>query len=325
MSRGVMGDEKNFRSQFYKKVGLREVEEKRALEALLKEQPLDVERLAAFCWKSAVPAAHRHLVWKLLLQVVPRHAESHDYVRQQQRLAYEELWRAVSALGLTGYNDITAGAGDGLHDYQFPSYHHHHHPRRAGPGPDTLRPEDQLFMWLVSRGQLLHPPRELLRRPESQQFLAIVGKTAGLMDCPVDVFWVSSALWTLLRDNQAAVAAAVMEAVSTLRQENRALHRHLLRIDLFSSGLLTELCLSLFCDIFPESAMEKILDKVVAGAFSVLGCLTAALLLHLQQPLITTTTTTGVKSVLSNMRKEEAEMVVAAALEQWLKVGADRK
>lgn len=260
-------------------------------------------------------------MWKLLLKVVPRHAESHDYVRQQQRLAYEELWRAVSALGLTGYSDITAAAGD---DYQLPNYHHHH-PRRAGLGPDTLRPEDQLFMWLVSRGQLLHPPRELLRRPESQQFLAIVGKTASLMDCPVDVFWVSSALWQLLRDNQAAVAVAVMEAVSTLRQENRALHRHLLRMDLFSSGLLTELCLSLFCDIFPESAMEKILDKVVAGAFSVLGCLTAALLLHLQQPLITTTTTTGVKSVLSNMRKEEAEMVVAAALEQWLKVGVDRK
>lgn len=323
MSWGGMGDEKNFRSQFYKKVGLREVEEKRALEALLKEQPLDVERLAAFCWKSAVPAAHRHLVWKLLLKVVPRHAESHDYVRQQQRLAYQELWRAVSALGLTGYNDVATAAGDGLHDYQIPNYHHH--PRRAGPGPDTLRPEDQLFMWLVSRGQLLHPPRELLRRPESQQFLAIVGKTAGLMDCPVDVFWVSSALWTLLRDNQAAVASAVTEAVSALRRENRALHRHLLQINLFSSGLLTELCLSLFCDIFPESAMEKILDKVVAGAFSVLGCLAAALLLHLQQPLSTATTTTGVKSVLSNMRKEEAEVVVAAALEQWLRAGLDRK
>lgn len=319
-----MGDEKNFRSQFYKKVGLREVEEKRALEALLKEQPLDVERLAAFCWKSAVPAAHRHLVWKLLLQVVPRHAESHDYVRQQQRLAYEELWRAVSALGLTGYSDVSAAAGNTVHDYQSSNYHQAH-PRWAGPVPDTLRPEDQLFMWLVSRGQLLHPPRELLRRPESQQFLAIVGITAGLMDCPVDVFWVSSALWTLLRDNEAAVAAAITEAVSTLRRENRTLHRHLLRIELFTSGLLTDLCLSLFCDIFPESAMEKILDKVVAGAFGVLGCLTAALLLHLQQPLTTATTTTGIKSVLSNMRKEEAEMVVAAALEQWLKVGVDRK
>lgn len=318
-----MGDEKNFRSQFYKKVGLREVEEKRALEALLKEQPLDVERLASFCWRSAVPAAHRHLVWKLLLQVVPRHAESHDYVRQQQRMAYKELWHAVSALGLTGYMDIAAAAADGLHEYH--NHNYYHHPRRSGSRPDTPCPEDHLFMWLVSRGQLLHPPGELLRRPESQQFLAIVCKTAGLMDCPVDVFWVSSALWSLLRDNQAAVAAAVTEAAGTLRREHQTLHLHLVRIGIFSSGLLTDLCLSLFCDIFPESAMEKVLDKVVAGAFGLLGCLTAALLLHLHQPLTTATTTTGVKSVLSNMRKEEAEMVVAAALEQWLKAGVDRK
>ena len=320
-----MGDEKNFRSLFYKKVGLREVEEKRALEALLKEQPLDVERLTTFCWRSAVPAAHRHLVWKLLLQVVSRHAESHDYVRQQQRMTYEELWRAISALGLTGYTDITAvtAASDGLHECH--NHNYFQHPRRIRSGPDTPWPEDQLFMWLVSQGQLLHPPGELLRRPDSQQFLAIVRKTASLMDCPVDVFWVSSALWELLRNNQAAVAAAVAEAAGTVRREHHALHHHLVRIGVFSSGLLTDLCLSLFYDIFPESAMEKVLDKVVAGAFGLLGCLIGALLLHLQMPLITAGSITGVKSVLSNMRKEEAEMVVAAALEQWLKARVDRK
>lgn len=320
-----MGDEKNFRSQFYKKVGLREVEEKRALEALLKEQPLDLERLTNFCWRSSVPAAHRHLVWKLLLQVVPRHAESHDYVRQQQRLAYEELWHAISALGLTGYTDITpvANATDGLFEYH--NHNYYHHPRRGGSGPEAPRPEDQLFMWLVSRGQLLHPPRELLRQPESQQFLAIVRKTAGLMDCPVDVFWVSSSVWALLRDNRAAVTAAVTEAAGTVRREHPTLHHHLVRSGIFSSGLLTDLCLSLFYDVFPESAMEKVLDKVVAGAFGILGCLTAALLLHLQQPLTTAATAMGVRSVLSNMRKEEAEVVVAAALEQWLKAGVDRK
>ncbi|KAG0717038.1 TBC1 domain family member 7 [Chionoecetes opilio] len=323
-----MGDEKNFRSQFYKKykkVGLREVEEKRALEALLKEQPLDVVRLATFCCRSAVPAAHRHLVWKLLLQVVPRHAESHDYVRQQQRLTYEELWRAVSSLGLTGYMDVSAltSACDGHYEYN--NHNYYHHPRRTGSRPDAPWPEDQLFMWLVSRGLLLHPPGELLRQPESQQYLAIVRKTAGLMDCPVDVFWVSSAVWSLLRDNREAVAAAVKEAAGTLRREHQALHSHLVRINVFSSGLLMDLCLSLFFDIFPDSAMEKVLDKVVAGAFGLLGCLTAALLLHLHQPLTIATTATGVKSVLSGMRKEEAEMVVATALEQWLKAVVDRK
>lgn len=63
----MAADERNFRSTYYEKVGFRSVEEKRSLEILLKDRPLDQSKLRQFCLRFTVPAVHRNLVWKLLL------------------------------------------------------------------------------------------------------------------------------------------------------------------------------------------------------------------------------------------------------------------
>lgn len=60
-------DERNFRSTYYEKVGFKSVEEKKSLEILLKDKPLDKGKLKQFCLRYCVPAAYRNLLWKLLL------------------------------------------------------------------------------------------------------------------------------------------------------------------------------------------------------------------------------------------------------------------
>lgn len=60
-------DERNFRSAYYEKVGFRSVEEKKSLEILLKDKPLDKVKLKQFCLRFSVPATYRNLLWKLLL------------------------------------------------------------------------------------------------------------------------------------------------------------------------------------------------------------------------------------------------------------------
>lgn len=60
-------DERNFRSYYYEKMGFRGVEEKKSLEILLKDKPLDVIKLKQFCLRFPVPALHRNKVWKILL------------------------------------------------------------------------------------------------------------------------------------------------------------------------------------------------------------------------------------------------------------------
>ena len=44
-----MGSERNFRSHYYEKVGFRGVEEKKSLDLLLGERPIDLARIHNFC------------------------------------------------------------------------------------------------------------------------------------------------------------------------------------------------------------------------------------------------------------------------------------
>ena len=65
----MAADERNFRSYYYEKVGFRGVEEKKSLEILMKDKPLDVIKLKQFSLRFPVPAIHRNRVWKVLLGV----------------------------------------------------------------------------------------------------------------------------------------------------------------------------------------------------------------------------------------------------------------
>ena len=62
-----MTEERNFRTYYYEKFGFLGVEEKKSIEILLKEQPLDVDKLRIFCLRFPVPAMYRIYLWKILL------------------------------------------------------------------------------------------------------------------------------------------------------------------------------------------------------------------------------------------------------------------
>ncbi|XP_067683712.1 TBC1 domain family member 7-like isoform X2 [Haliotis asinina] len=93
-----MTEERNFRSCYYDKCGFRAVEEKKSIEILLKEQPMDVEKLSQFCLRFPVPTKYRHYVWKILLGVLPSHQPSHTYVSQQHRAMYQDGLRCLTVL-----------------------------------------------------------------------------------------------------------------------------------------------------------------------------------------------------------------------------------
>ena len=44
-----MGSERNFRSHYYEKMGFRGVEEKKSLDILLRDKPVDLCRIHNFC------------------------------------------------------------------------------------------------------------------------------------------------------------------------------------------------------------------------------------------------------------------------------------
>lgn len=60
-------DDRNFRSAYYERVGCRGVEERKSLDILLKEKPLNRSKLKQFCLSFSVPACYRNSLWNILL------------------------------------------------------------------------------------------------------------------------------------------------------------------------------------------------------------------------------------------------------------------
>ncbi|KAJ8946916.1 hypothetical protein NQ314_008715 [Rhamnusium bicolor] len=85
-------------------VGFKSVEEKKSLEILLKDKPLDRGKLKQFCLRFCVPASYRNLIWKLLLGVVPVHVECHSFIMDQRKQEYNDLLRALNIMRVIDIN-----------------------------------------------------------------------------------------------------------------------------------------------------------------------------------------------------------------------------
>lgn len=91
-------DERNFRSSYYEKVGCRSVEERKSLEILLKEKPINKMKLKQFCLRFTIPAGHRNHLWNLLLGVSPLYTENHDFILEQRTQVYQDLLKALQIM-----------------------------------------------------------------------------------------------------------------------------------------------------------------------------------------------------------------------------------
>lgn len=76
-------------------MGFRSVEEKRSLEILLKERPLDKAKLKQFCLRFTVPTKYRNFLWKVLLDVIPIYIDSHKFIISQRKAEFQDLQKAL--------------------------------------------------------------------------------------------------------------------------------------------------------------------------------------------------------------------------------------
>ena len=60
-------DQRNFRSQYYEKVGFRGVDERKTLDLLLSEDPINLNKLQNFALQFSIPSFDRILAWKFML------------------------------------------------------------------------------------------------------------------------------------------------------------------------------------------------------------------------------------------------------------------
>uniref|UniRef100_A0A3Q4BMX5 TBC1 domain family member 7 n=1 Tax=Mola mola TaxID=94237 RepID=A0A3Q4BMX5_MOLML len=149
--------QRNFRSAYYEKVGFRGVEEKKSLEILLKDNPLDLEKLSTFSQRFPLPSMYRIHVWKVLLGILPPHSDSHTLVGNYRKGQYHDILEALEVMRYIS---------------------------SSTPSTHIYLRMFQLESQMLPRCSEISAPGE-----ENEDFLSISRAMEEIVDDPVDCYW----------------------------------------------------------------------------------------------------------------------------------------
>ncbi|XP_019867250.1 TBC1 domain family member 7 [Aethina tumida] len=278
-------DERNFRSAYYEKVASRSVEEKKSLEIILKDKPLDRRKLQQYCLAFCVPIAYRNLLWKLLLDVVPVHVEAHPFIMNQRKQEYADLMNAVKAMKLV----------------------------------DNSTPKSQVFlvMWLLQTGKLTFD----LNLFNDKGFSAISQVFMQFFDDDVDVYWLSKNFYLKILDFQNDIPALVEGVYSLLQKEDPALFKYLESNNILDNLPMEKWFYSCFAGILNETALGKIWDKFVGGSLKILCFVAANLLMINKAKLLKCNDWNEALSCVKEISDEIADVIANKSIDMWQQYG----
>ncbi|KAG7488406.1 hypothetical protein MATL_G00034170 [Megalops atlanticus] len=285
--------QRNFRSAYYEKVGFRGVEEKKSLEILLKDNPLDVEKLCTFSQRFPLPSMYRVHVWKVLLDrtglgILPPHSDSHALVAGYRREQYEDLLEALQVMRF-------------IH----------------GATPQV---EVYLRMFQLEAQEL--PRRSELLSPgdEDEDFLAIGKAMEEIVEDCVDCYWLIKCFVNQFNNKFGDSIPHMPKSLEYyLGLEDARLLAHLK-----SCNALSKLPYSLwfrrcFAGCFPESSLQRVWDKVISGSCKILVFVAVEVLLSYKIMLMGMSKPEAIVQFLSNIPQENTDAIVTKAIDLWHK------
>lgn len=286
----IMADDpqRNFRSAYYEKVGFRGVEEKKSLEILLKDNPLDVEKLSTFSQRFPLPSMYRIHVWKVLLGILPPHSDSHVLVRQYRVDQFEDVSCALTVMRF-------------IH---------------------ASTPQTEIYLRMFQLENHTLPRRTELRPPdaEDENFLAIARAMEEIVDDPVDCFWLVRCFINQFKHKFGDSIPHLPKSLEHfLSQEDVCLLSHLK-----ASGALALLPYSLwfrrcFAGCLPESSLQRVWDKVISGSCKILVFVAVEILLSHKIVIMGMNQPDAIYHFLSNMPQENTDAIVTKAIDLWHK------
>ncbi|KAI5641078.1 rab-GTPase-TBC domain-containing protein [Phthorimaea operculella] len=285
-----MGDERNFRSSYYEKVGCRGVEEKKSLEILMKEKPWDKVKLKQFCLRFTVPAAYRNLVWKVLLDILPVYPDSHQFVSEQRTGQYQDLLYAVKMLELVD---------------------------KTMPRSVVL-----LQMWLLETEQLKPPNFPETGYNSAETFVPIVETLQELYADEIDVYWLAKSLTEIVRNMQKDLSKLKEAFCTMLEKEDADVYNHLVDINALEVLPLTKWFNRCFAGVLDDTSLTKIWDKVCSGAPKILSFVAVMLVITLRRNLLKAKNAEEVLKCVSEIPEQCEEVVANKAIELWQYYGA---
>ena len=145
-----MGSERNFRSHYYEKMGFRGVEEKKSLDILLRDTPVDLDRIHNFCLRWLRTCSDWELTWSVRVKVPPaRHLQGPGVAVAAGGEACPHQQHGVRAETETG---AVHGVGDGSHNHREDWPEHRHSPQDnsgLAPGEELLKSKNHFIIFLV--------------------------------------------------------------------------------------------------------------------------------------------------------------------------------
>ncbi|XP_076451119.1 TBC1 domain family member 7-like [Babylonia areolata] len=285
-------EERNFRSYYYDKFGIRVVEEKKSIEILMKEQTVSIEKLQQFCLRFPLPAVYRILVWKLLLGVLPANQNSQSFVQQQREQQFKDL-------------------NNGLEIIQ--------RARETDPRELTL-----LKLYLLEQGQLPFEDSELLASEENRHFAAIAGGVCKVTEDDLDQYWVSSRFFQLVAKHRDTITLYPEITLKCLKKEDvdQKLWNHLVQHKVLAFLPLREWFLTCFVTVLPDISFQRIWDKMMGGSCYVMVYVAVAILIFFRRPLLSMTASEDMVNYLKQIPEDCGDRIVNEALDLWSKNGS---
>lgn len=281
----MASDERNFRSAYYEKVGFRSVEEKKSLNILLKEKPLNRAKLKQFCLSFTVPTAQRGLLWNLILGVLPVYPDSGEYVMAQRTQVYEDTIRAVRIMRYV----------------------------------DENTPKSKIFytMWLLENKKL---HQDCFNNLQDATFIDIAETLLQVFENDVEVYWIAKEFYAFAMEIKEDFPKLKELSFTLLEKEDGTLYNHLEKHNILNNLPLEKWYVSCFAGIISEAALVRIWDKICGGSHKILVFLFLVLFKTLRMTLLRCSNVQNVIEIIVK-EKEDEDLIVNKAIESWQHVG----
>ncbi|XP_038051493.1 TBC1 domain family member 7-like [Patiria miniata] len=290
-----MTDGRNFRSHYYEKVGFRGVEEKKSLQILLKEDPLDVGKLSMFCLRFPLPAMFRPLVWKIILGIVPPHPTTHDFVMQQRREQFNDLRGALRIMGLVDES--------------------------------TPLSSEFLKMFLLEERRLpLEDDQLNIECLEEECFVSLAENVIDIFDDEVDAYWIAVKIRRNMIEKDSILQLS-QRFVTQLQKDDPQLMQHL-----ESTGTLSRMGPvykawfgGMYAGAIPSGPLGRVWDRLLGGAVYITAYVAHVFVVTYRRQLLGMTKFDAILKFLLKVPPDSAEVLVNDAIDRWESSGNQTK
>ncbi|KAH8359753.1 hypothetical protein KR093_008692 [Drosophila rubida] len=277
-------DERNFRSSYYEKVGCFSVEEMKSLNKLLQDDIRNLTKLKHFVHNYTVPAQQRHLLWCLIMGIMPLHKSNTEYVRDQRRHVYEDLLRAVTVM-------------------------------RCLEPLEPFKSREMVLhkMWLLENNRLHSNVRA-----DDNQFTEIVRTLLQIFDDDVDTYWMAKEFYQYTRELKNECAKLKELTQTLLKREDKELFDRLDKLGLFSenSELLDNWYTTCFAGVICETVLVKIWDKICGGDKKIVVFLFVELVKNIRSLIRDKNSLDEVKTAIEKVKDLDG-LIVNKAIKSW--------